>query len=78
MTEALASAFPEHPPYGGQFDEIVPHATVAIGHPEALARLSEKLQPIDVMARVERVWYSRRIRAAGVALPLFSAELNRH
>ena len=23
-TEAVATAFPEHPPYGGVFDEVVP------------------------------------------------------
>jgi hypothetical protein len=61
MTEALASAFPEHPPYGGQFDEIVPHATVAIGDPEALARISDQLQPIDVRAHVERVWLFEKV-----------------
>jgi hypothetical protein len=30
MTERLASRFPEHAPYGGAFDEIVPHLTVAM------------------------------------------------
>ena len=28
MTEALAAAFLERPPYGGEFEEIVPHATI--------------------------------------------------
>jgi hypothetical protein len=29
MTEALALRFPEYPPYGGTFGQIVPHLTVA-------------------------------------------------
>lgn len=31
MTEALVKAFPDHPPYGGLFQEITPHLTVAQG-----------------------------------------------
>lgn len=29
MTETLAAAFPDTPPYGGAFDEVVPHVSVA-------------------------------------------------
>ena len=29
LTAALARAFPEHPPYGGAFDDVVPHLTLA-------------------------------------------------
>jgi len=29
LTGALVDAFPEHPPYGGAFDTVVPHLTVA-------------------------------------------------
>lgn len=28
LTSALSSAFPAHPPYGGQFDQVEPHLTV--------------------------------------------------
>ena len=31
MTEALVSAFPDYPPYGGEFEGITPHLTVAQG-----------------------------------------------
>lgn len=31
MTKALAQAFPDYPPYGGQYSGIVPHLTVAHG-----------------------------------------------
>jgi hypothetical protein len=29
LIEALSRAFPEHPPYGGAFDTVIPHLTVA-------------------------------------------------
>ena len=32
LTEAVAAAFPEHPPYGGAFTEVVPHLTIGHGH----------------------------------------------
>ncbi len=31
LTEAVAARWPEAPPYGGQFEDVVPHLTVALG-----------------------------------------------
>jgi hypothetical protein len=36
MTEALVASYPDYAPYGGIFDSIVPHVTVAEGVPELL------------------------------------------
>ncbi|WP_372504853.1 2'-5' RNA ligase family protein [Streptomyces telluris] len=36
LTEAIAERWPEAPPYGGRFDEIVPHLTIAQGQEEAV------------------------------------------
>jgi len=36
LTEALMVEYPRLPPYGGAFDSIVPHVTVAEGDPELL------------------------------------------
>jgi 2'-5' RNA ligase len=33
MTQALLDEFPDHPRYGGQHDEIVPHLTIASSGP---------------------------------------------
>lgn len=33
LTESLVARWPECPPYGGQFAEIIPHLTVAHGQP---------------------------------------------
>ena len=57
LTEALESAFPEFPPYAGEFDDIVPHVTVGQADEEDLARIERELVPqLPVRARVERSW----------------------
>lgn len=45
LTHCVAAAFPEHPPYGGAFDDVVPHLTVGMLGPEA---------PAEVLRAVER------------------------
>lgn len=46
LTGLVADAFPEHPPYGGQFDDVVPHLTIADRGPLAAMRAAERrLQP---------------------------------
>jgi 2'-5' RNA ligase len=57
MTEALLRAIPEFPPYGGEFDEIVPHLTVAHGDDRLLALIEGELSSrLPLTARVERAW----------------------
>jgi 2'-5' RNA ligase len=57
MTEALAAAFPEFPPYDGEFREIVPHVTVAEADEAVLIDLERQLAlRLPVKARVERAW----------------------
>jgi 2'-5' RNA ligase len=36
LTAAVWDRWPEHPPYGGRFDEVVPHLTVAEGDLESV------------------------------------------
>ena len=43
LTQALAAAFPEHPPYGGLHGDIVPHLTVARGDAAVLDRVESAL-----------------------------------
>jgi 2'-5' RNA ligase len=57
MTEALADVFPEFPPYGGEFEEIVPHVTVAQAKDEVCAEIErELLVQLPVETRCERAW----------------------
>ena len=57
MTAAVWGAFPEHPPYGGQFDDTIPHLTV--GHTDVVAMrvaAAELATGLPVRAPVDRVW----------------------
>ena len=57
MTEALGRAFPDFPPYGGEFDEIVPHLTIAQGDDSLLDAIEAELaEELPLETRVERVW----------------------
>lgn len=55
LTGALQERWPEHPPYGGAYESVVPHLTVALGG-EAYAgtRGLERALPIEACAR--EVW----------------------
>lgn len=61
LTGALVERWPEHPPYGGAYPEVVPHVTLAYGEavPEdVLARLPLRVRAREVwlMARAFRRW----------------------
>jgi 2'-5' RNA ligase len=46
LTVRAANAFPDYPPYGGQFTELVPHLTIGDnGAPEQMAAAAQSLQP---------------------------------
>src|SRR5205085_2386586 len=45
LTSELHRLFPEFPPYGGAFDEIVPHLTVPLSEGESLGTLTATLAP---------------------------------
>ena len=60
LTSAVMAAFPGYLPYGGEFDEIVPHLTVADdGEPEQLraveAQVRERL-PIGLDVTAAELW----------------------
>jgi 2'-5' RNA ligase len=58
MTEALVSAFPEHPPYGDAHSRIVPHLTVATRlKPERLSAIeAEVAAALPINARPGEAW----------------------
>jgi 2'-5' RNA ligase superfamily len=57
LTEAIWRRWPDHPPYEGHFDEIIPHLTVAIEPPEERASEIEGAlrAALPIHARVNRV-----------------------
>lgn len=57
LTTAISERFPDAPPYGGQFADIVPHLTVAHGKPrELLDDVAALLGPhLPIVARTSSV-----------------------
>lgn len=60
LTEAVAGRWPEAPPYGGAFPDIVPHLTVADGMParvreEMAAAIADGL-PVRTRVRAVELW----------------------
>lgn len=44
LTRALEAAFPKYPAYGGQFETVIPHVTVALGESAEMAMLEPELR----------------------------------
>lgn len=66
LTHELCRRFPEFPPYGGGFEEVVPHLSVPIPDGEAVDNLRFELEtrlPISAHAR-EAALYWREPRAS--------------
>jgi len=42
LTEAVTRAFPDHPPYAGRYEDVVPHLTVGERAPQASLRAAEE------------------------------------
>ena len=66
LTRAVHARWPSHPPYGGAYEEIMPHVTLALGdEPPGLAAVVAQELPIQAVAR-ELVLLERR---AGIWSP---------
>ncbi len=58
LTRLVVSRFPDHPPYGGKYDTIIPHLTVA---DDVDVAVIEEIEPtiaraLPVRARATEVW----------------------
>jgi 2'-5' RNA ligase len=60
LTSAVAGAFPAHPPYGGQFEDVVPHLTVGdTGTVEGLREAERQIAPhlpISMQVATAELW----------------------
>jgi hypothetical protein len=64
LTEAVWRAWPDHPPYRGEFGDIVPHLTVAVGD-APFAELERELGPrLPLSAVAHEAWLMSRTDAA--------------
>jgi hypothetical protein len=60
LTHELWRRFPEFPPYGGDFDDVVPHLSIPMPEGEALDGLRFELHPrlpITAHAREAALWW---------------------
>ena len=59
LTKVLAAAFPDWPPYGGAFDDVVPHLSIGeeLSEPE-FAALQERLPIAATADEVTLTWWS--------------------
>jgi 2'-5' RNA ligase len=57
LVERLTGAFPDYLPYGGAYDEIVPHLTLAQGDDVRFDEIETAVRPfLPLRVRVERAW----------------------
>ena len=59
LTRAVSAAFPGYLPYGGAYDDVVPHLTVADRPPAALGMWvaeADVLRWLPIQARISCVW----------------------
>jgi 2'-5' RNA ligase len=81
LTQAAVERFPSYPPYGGEFDDVIPHLTMADaksagqldGISDRFLQASAGRLPIDV--RVSRVWLM--VQHNGVWAPQVPFELGK-
>ena len=58
LTSGLVAAWPDHPPYGGAYDTVVPHLTVCDGAPDDVldAAAAEVAPRLPVTAWAREAW----------------------
>jgi 2'-5' RNA ligase superfamily len=74
LTEAVCRAFPDYPPYGGEFEVVVPHLTIGAQpratHADLIAAETEVQQHLPIAARVDHVALIAGTRASDSWLTL--------
>jgi len=55
LTEACVRRWPEHPPFGGRFAEVVPHLTLQEG-PEPAGLAERVAMALPIRARASELW----------------------
>ncbi|MCM1969699.1 2'-5' RNA ligase family protein [Streptomyces sp. G1] len=80
LTEAIAARWPEAPPYGGRFAEIVPHLTIAQGQEGAVLEeieadldgrlpFTSHVSAVELMVHDGTTWRTRASFALGDPAP---------
>ncbi len=80
LTEAVVDRWPEAPPYGGRFTEIIPHLTIAQGQDAATADaieagllgrlpIASRITSVVLMAHDGTTWRERAVLPLGDGVP---------
>jgi hypothetical protein len=58
LTAAMATRWPEAPPYGGAYDEVIPHLTVAhTEDPTTIAAVRREIEPaLPIVCCAKEAW----------------------
>jgi 2'-5' RNA ligase len=68
LTTAVVEAFPDYPPYGGAFEDVVPHLTVGDNaEPPELRAVEERVRPqlpINLAVTAAALWVGRNAAAS--------------
>ncbi|MFJ9245439.1 2'-5' RNA ligase family protein [Streptomyces sp. NPDC101776] len=70
LTQAIVDRWPQAPPFGGRFDEVVPHLTIAQGQDDAVLKEAEadlrgrlpvtgRVSSVDLMVHDGKGWQQR-------------------
>ena len=72
LIDATAKQYPSYPPYGGQFDEVIPHMTVgplwSVQMEDRLIQAATEAVPIHSVAREVRLIYNAPKRFETIAV----------
>lgn len=52
LMTSIVAAFPEHPPFGGRFETVIPHLTVAHADPETLTGIEKALASVQIRQKI--------------------------
>ena len=64
LTEALVARFPDFRPYGGRYDDVVPHVTVAQGDAAVLEAIEEEVRTaVPIHAHAREAWLMEYVDA---------------
>ncbi len=73
LIEALAAAFPAHPPFGGAFETVIPHLTIAQGPPARLTRIAREAPAVlPLHARADAVTLFARSEEGWIPIERFA------
>lgn len=60
LTKAVWRSWPDHPPYEGAYDKVIPHLTVALGNGSFVDLREALARQLPIAASAHEVWLIAR------------------